>query len=147
MNDNYQKPLPHIDEVNRPFWEAAQRHKLILQKCQGCGHYRYPPGETCPRCLSDRLEWVKASGRGIVYTWAVVHQVYHPAFANDVPYAVVTVELEEGPRILTNLVDCHIEDIAIGIPVEVVFEDVTEEVTLPKFRLIDSSTGGKRTHK
>ena len=147
MSEKYQKPLPRIDEVNRPYWDAAKRHELMLQKCQGCGHYRYPPGETCPRCLSDSLEWVKASGRGIIYTWAVVHQVYNQAFANEVPYTIASVELEEGPRILTNLVDCHIEDITIGMPIEVVFEDVTEEVTLPKFRLVDSSTGGKRIHK
>ncbi len=135
MSDEYQKPLPYISEVTRPYWEAAKRHELVLQRCQGCGHYRYPPGDTCPRCLSDRLVWVKASGRGSVYTWTVFHQVYHHAFARDVPYAVVAVELEEGPRLATNLVDYKTEDIEVGMPVEVVFDDVTEEITLPKFRL------------
>ena len=134
MSGEYQKPLPQIDEVSRPYWEAAKRHELVLQKCQGCGHHRYPPGDTCPRCLSDRLEWVRASGRGTVYTWTVFYKVYNPAFANDVPYAVVAVELEEGPRLLTNLMDCTVEDIKVGMPVEVVFDDVTEEITLPKFR-------------
>ena len=74
------------------------------------------------------------SGQGTVYTWTVFHQVYHPAFAGDVPYAVVAVELEEGLRMVTNLVDCQIEDIVAGMPVEVVFDDVTEQVSLPKFR-------------
>jgi len=134
MSEEYQKPLPGIDELTRPYWEAAKRHELLLQKCQQCGHYRYPPGESCPSCLSDELEWVKISGRGTIYTWTVFHQVYHPAFAGDVPYAVVTVELKEGPRMTTNLVDCPIEDIRIDMPVEVVFDDVTEEITLPKFR-------------
>lgn len=134
MTEKDQKPLPHIDEVSRPYWDAAKRHELLLQKCEECGHYRYPQGETCPACLSDRLEWVKVSGRGSVYTWTVFHQVYHPAFKEDVPYAVVAVELEEGPRIITNLVDCKIGDIKVGMPVEVVFDDVTEEITLPKFR-------------
>lgn len=134
MTEKDQKPLPHIDEVSRPYWDAAKRHELLLQKCQECGHYRYPQGETCPSCLSDRLEWVKVSGRGSVYTWTVFHQVYHPAFKEDVPYAVVAVELEEGPRIITNLVDCKIGDIKVGMPVKVVFDDVTEEITLPKFR-------------
>ena len=134
MGGEYQKPLPQIDEVSRPYWEAAKRHELVLQRCQGCGHFRYPAGDTCPRCLSDRLEWVKVSGRGRVYTWTVFHKVYHPAFAEDMPYAVVAVELEEGPRLLTNLVDCRLEDIEVGMPVEVVFDDVTEEISLSKFR-------------
>ena len=134
MNEQYQKPLPAIDELTRPYWEAAKRHELVLQKCQQCGHYRYPPGESCPSCLSDELDWVEASGRGSIFTWTVFHQVYHPSFAGDVPYAVVAVELEEGPRMVTNLMDCRIEDIQVGMPVEVVFDDVTEEITLPKFR-------------
>lgn len=134
MSETYQKPLPHIDEVSRPFWEAAKRHELVLQKCQECGHYRYPPGNICPHCLSDRLAWVKASGRGTVHTWTVFHRAYHPAFTQDVPYTVVAIELEEGPRLPSNLVDCKIEDIRVGLPVEVVFEDVTAELTLPKFR-------------
>lgn len=133
MSDEYQKPLPFVSEVNRPYWDAARRHELVLQRCQECGHYRYPPGDTCPRCLSDRLAWVKVSGRGSIYTWVVFHQVYHQAFANDAPYAVVVVQLEEGARLVTNLVDCKTEDIEIGVPVEVVFDDVTEEITLPKF--------------
>lgn len=134
MSEEYQKPLPGINELNRPFWEAAKRHELFLQRCQRCGHYHYPAGESCPSCLSDGLEWVKASGRGTIYTWTVFHQVYHPSFASDVPYAVVAVELAEGPRITTNLVDCPVEGIRIGMPVEAVFDDVTAEVTLPKFR-------------
>lgn len=134
MSDEYQKPLPFVSEVNRPYWDAARRHELVLQRCQECGHYRYPPGDTCPRCLSDRLAWVKVSGRGSIYTWVVFHQVYHQAFANDAPYAVVVVQLEEGARLVTNLVDCQTEDIEIGMPVEVVFDDVTDETTLPKFR-------------
>jgi hypothetical protein len=84
--------------------------------------------------VSDELEWRKVSGRGVVYTWTVFHRAYHPAFANEIPYAVVAVELDEGPRMITNLVDCQLVDIKIGIPVEVTFEDVNEEISLPKFR-------------
>lgn len=134
MSEKYEKLLPRIDEMSRPYWEGAKRHELLLQKCQECGHYRYPPGETCPSCLSDKLEWVKVSGRGSVYTWTVFHRAYHPAYKDDIPYAVVAVELEEGPRMITNLVNCRIEDIKMGMPVEVAFDDVTEEVSLPKFR-------------
>lgn len=134
MSAKFQKPLPYIDDISRPYWAAARRHELVLQRCQECGHYRYPAGITCPHCLAERLEWVKASGRGTVYTWTVFHRAYHPAFASDVPYAVVAIELDEGPRLVSNLVNCNIEDIKVGMPVEVVFDDVTEEVSLPKFR-------------
>jgi len=134
MSGEYKKPVPQIDDISRPYWEATKRHEMVLQRCQGCGNFRYPAGDICPRCLSDQLEWVKASGRGKVYTWTVFHRVYHPGFTEDVPYAVVAVELEEGPRLLTNLVDCRLEDINIDMPVEVVFEDITEEISLPKFR-------------
>jgi hypothetical protein len=134
MSSHYVKPLPAIDAVNRPYWEAAKRHEFVLQQCVACGRYRYPAGLVCPTCLSDKLDWVKATGRGRIFTWTVIHQLYHPAFAADVPYAVVAVELEEGPRMNANLIGCKPGDITVGMPVEVTFEDVTEEVTLPKFK-------------
>ncbi|HEY90354.1 MAG TPA: Zn-ribbon domain-containing OB-fold protein [Dehalococcoidia bacterium] len=134
MSTEYKKPVPGIDELSRPYWEAAKRHELVMQRCRECGCYRYPPGNICPGCASEDTEWVKVSGRGTIFTWNVFHKVYHPAFAQDVPYAIVAVELEEGPRVTSNLVDCRLEDIRIGMPVEVVFEDITEEISLPKFR-------------
>jgi len=134
MNSAYEKPLPRIDEINKPYWEAAKRHEFVLQRCDNCGNYRYPAGIVCPHCMSDKLTWVKVSGRGRVYTWVVIHQVYHPAFAGDIPYAVVAVELEEGPRMSTSLVGCKPEDITIGMPVEVAFNDVSREIALPVFR-------------
>ena len=134
MSTKMQKPLPGINKLNKPFWEATKRHELVLQHCCKCGVYRYPVGLTCPECVSDELEWRKVSGRGVIYTWTVFHRVYHPAFANEIPYAVVAVELDEGPRMITNLVDCQLANIKIGMPVEVTFEDVNEEISLPKFR-------------
>ncbi len=129
-----QKPLPGIDDFQRPFWEAAKRHELVLQRCRKCGSFRYPPGLMCHECLSDDLEWTRVSGRGTVFTWTVFHRAYHPAFAAEVPYAVVAVELEEGPRMLSNLVNCKLEDIRIGMPVVVTFDDASAEISLPKFR-------------
>ncbi len=134
MSQPAAKPLPQIDEQTRPFWEAARRHELVLQRCKECGNYRYPPGENCPECLSDDLEWARVSGRGTVFTWTVFHRVYHPGFVNEVPYAVVAIELEEGPRMTSNLVDCKLEDIKIVMPVEVFYEDASDEISLPKFR-------------
>jgi uncharacterized OB-fold protein len=128
------KPLPEVTPQMAPFWEAARRHQLVVQRCRGCGTLRFPARDICSRCLSRDAEWAPVSGRGTVFSFAVMHQVYHPGFAADVPYAVVVVELEEGARMLSNVVGCPVGEIAVGMPVEVVFEDVSADVTLPKFR-------------
>lgn len=132
----YRKPLPRITPDNRPFWEAVRRHELRLQRCMDCGSFWYPPGPVCPDCLSERFEWRRVSGRGTISSWVVFHKVYFPAFADEVPYAVVQVALEEGPRLISNLIGVPREEIAIGMPVEVVFDDVTPELSLPRFRRI-----------
>jgi len=128
------RPLPIISPVNRPFWEAARRHELRLQRCHACDRFWYPPGPVCPRCWSRQYDWAAVSGRGAVTSWVVFHQVYFQYFRDRVPYAVVQVELEEGPRLLANLVGATNADIRMGMPVEVCFEEVTAEVTLPQFR-------------
>ena len=134
MTAAYAKPLPQITREMAPFWEAARRHELVVQRCRGCGAYRFPARELCSRCLSREAEWAPVSGRGAVFSYAIMHQVYHPGFAAEAPYAVVVIELAEGARLVSNLVDCPVGDVTIGMPVEGVFEDVTPEVTLPKFR-------------
>ena len=129
-----EKPLPQISPEMAPFWEAARRHQLVVQRCKGCGTHRFPARDLCSRCLAREVEWVPVSGRGTVFSFAVMHQVYHPGFADEVPYAVVLVELEEGARLLSNVIDCPVTELTVGLPVEAVFEDRTPEVTLPKFR-------------
>lgn len=128
------KPLPQPTPEMAPFWEAARQHRLVVQRCRGCGRYRFPARDQCSQCLAREAEWVPVSGRGTVFSYAVMHQVYHPGFAGEVPYALVVIELEEGARLLSNLVGCPVEEVRVGMPVEVVFEDVSPEVTLPKFR-------------
>lgn len=130
----YTKPLPVITENSRPFWDAARRHELSLQRCNSCGKYWYPSGPVCPFCWSRDYEWAKLSGRGKVSSWVVFHQRYLESFSEDIPYNVAQVELEEGPRITTNLVGVKNEDITMDMLVHVVFDDVTPDVTLPKFR-------------
>ena len=130
----YAKPLPEITPAMRPFWEAARQHELVVQRCTACGAHRFPARDICSRCLSRDAEWVRSAGRGAVFSWAVMHQVYHPGFAGDVPYALVVIELDEGARLVSNLVDCPVDAIRAGMGVEVVFDDVTPDVTLPKFR-------------
>jgi uncharacterized OB-fold protein len=130
------KPLPRITADNRPFWEAARRHELALQRCDDCGHFRYPPAPVCPECLSERATWTPVSGRGTVTTFVVVHKPYFASFAADLPYNVVQVQLDEGPRLTANLVGIANADIRIGARVQAVFDDVTPEVTLPRFRIV-----------
>ena len=130
----YEKPLPEITATMRPFWDAARRHELVAQRCRGCGTHRFPARDLCSRCLSRDAEWVRVSGRGTVFSWAVMHQVYHPGFVSEVPYAVVVIALDEGARLVSNLVGCPPGEIRADMPVAVVFEDVAPEVTLPKFR-------------
>jgi uncharacterized OB-fold protein len=124
--------LPDITPEMAPFFAAARRRELVVQRCRGCGAHRFPARDICSRCLAREASWERVSGRGTVFSFAIMHQAYHPAF--EVPYAVVVVELEEGVRMLSNVVDCPLSELAIGLPVEVVFEELTAEVTLPKFR-------------
>ncbi len=133
MSD-YKKPLPRPNAVSKPFWEAAKQHELQIQRCNSCGAYVFYPREACAECLSSDLSWVKVSGKGTVYSYTIAHIPTHPAFAEDVPYVIAIIELDEGPYITTNIVGCKLEAVKIDMPVEVIFEDVTPEITLIKFR-------------
>jgi uncharacterized OB-fold protein len=130
----YRKPLPRIDEESRGYWEALARHELYLQRCRDCGTLRFYPRALCPSCLSSAVEWVRASGRGTVYTFTVTHQNQAPGFREELPYVLAIVELAEGVRMMTNIVGCAPDAVRVGMSVEVVFEDVTPEITLAKFR-------------
>ena len=128
------KPLPRVDEESRGWWEALARHELFLQRCRGCGTLRFYPRALCPACLADTTEWLRASGRGTVYSFTVTYQNQAPGFRDELPYVLAIVELAEGVRLMTNVTGCPPEGVRVGMPVEVVFEDVTPEITLPKFR-------------
>jgi uncharacterized OB-fold protein len=126
--------IPEIDRHLAPFFAAAKEHRLVVQRCAGCGAHRFPPREICSSCLATASTWVEVSGRGEIFSYTVMHQVYHPAFAAQVPYAVVVVKLAEGLKMVSNIVDCPLSEIRIGMPVDVVFEPLSDAVTLPKFR-------------
>lgn len=130
----YAKPLPHIDEENRPWWEAVQRHELYVQRCRDCGDMRFHPRALCTNCLSSNTEWVRCKGSGKIYTFTVTNQNQASGFRESLPYVMAWVELDEGLKMLTNVVDCPPEQVKIGMPVEAVFDDVTPDVTLVKFR-------------
>lgn len=130
----YQKPLPAVSSLNAPYWDGLKHRELKLQRCDECGRVWYPPGPLCPHCWSEKFTWTRLAGRGWVNSWVVFHQAYFKSFEADVPYNVAEVELEEGPRMLTNLVGIGTVEIRAGLPVEIVFDDVTEEITLARFR-------------
>lgn len=131
---DYKKPIPVPDEASRPFFEGARQHKLIIQRCASCGAAHWPVKSRCPVCFSTDISWVQASGKGSLYTFALMHQIMHPAFASEIPYNVVEVDLEEGVRVMSTIVGCSHDDLRIGMPLEVTFEDITGEVSLPKFK-------------
>lgn len=125
--------LPRIDDDDAPFWAAARDEELRMQRCEECGHVRWPPSPVCTECWATAHEWAELSGRGVVNTWVVFHRVYFEAYADEVPYNVAEIELEEGPRYLANVVGCENDDLYRGMPVRVVFEAYSDEVTVPKF--------------
>ena len=129
-----EKPLPQANPDTQPFWDGCKEHELRFQKCMDCDHVRWPPSIICPECHADQTEWITAGGKGVVYTYAVYHRAFHPAFKDDLPYVAAIVELEEGPHLLTNIIGCKPEEVRCDMPVVVAWEDVTDEFSLPKFK-------------
>jgi uncharacterized OB-fold protein len=134
----YDKPLPLITPLNQPYWDALKQRQLKLQRCDQCGKFWYPPSPLCPYCWSREFTWSAVSGHGRVNSWVVFHQSYFRGYDHDLPYNVAEVELDEGPRLLTNLVQIPNERIRAGLEVEVVFDDVTDTITLAKFRPLEA---------
>ena len=132
------KPLPAIDELTKPFWQAAAQQQLSIQRCQDCNYFNHPPRPLCDACLSQRLAFVPVSGRGTVYSYTIMHQPNIAGFEKEVPYINILVELDEQPRLfLVSYLPLSERDrIRIGGKVEVTFEKVNDEVTLPQFRLV-----------
>ncbi|MFA8439174.1 Zn-ribbon domain-containing OB-fold protein [Pueribacillus sp. YX66] len=133
-NKEYPTPRPLVDEDTIEFWTKLHETKqLHVQQCKNCNTYSHPPRPVCHNCRQFELEWVPVSGKGKIYSYVIYHRSVHPGF--EVPYEVILVELEEGIRIVSNMVDCGPEDISIGMPVEFVpDDDVFEDITLPKFK-------------
>lgn len=129
-----EQPLPELRGLSKEFYEFCTRGELRFQRCSDCGAWRHVPREMCAECGFFEWEWARSSGRGSVFTWTVVSRAMHPAFADDVPFAPVVIEMDEGVRLLSTVVDCAPKELVIGMPVEVDFDEVTTEVTLPRFR-------------
>ena len=131
----YARPLPQPDDLTRPFWEAARRHELAVQRCIDCGKLRFPPASNCPRCTSEAAEWTSMAGRGTVFSFIVVHHAVIPSFRDRAPYNVARVSLEEDPEVQFHgdVVNLANSELRIGLPVRVVFDDVTAQDTIPRW--------------
>jgi uncharacterized OB-fold protein len=126
--------VPQPVGLNAEFYAYCAAGELRFQRCTACGSWRHPPRIRCAACGSDKWEWALASGRGNVFTWTVTHRPIDPGFADEVPYAVLVVEMEEGPRLVGNLRDAAASQLTLGLAVDVVFEVVAERVALTQFR-------------
>ena len=127
----YDLPIPDLE--TEPYWAAARDHKLLIKRCRGCERAFFYPRPFCPHCWSDDVDWEEASGRATLYTWSVVRQNDLAPWPTRVPYVAAVVDLEEGPRMLTNVEGCEPEALEVGMALQVAFREETEELTLPVF--------------
>ena len=132
----YDKPVPVVDADSAPYWEGAKQNRLMIQRDRASGQSFLYSRRLVPGIDEAQLEWVQASGRGRIYSFTVAHRPAGPAFKNDVPYVIASIELEEGARIMTNVVTDRPDSLRIGQAVEVFFDKVSDDLTIPKFRPI-----------
>lgn len=130
----YKKPLPLITRTSKVFYDGCRERKLLYQHCRDCGEVIFFPKELCPNCMGRDLEWLESRGKGKIHTFTIAYAAAPPEFAEDQPYVLAIVEMDEGYRMMSNIVDCDFETITCEMPVEVVFDPVTPEVSLPKFK-------------
>lgn len=134
------RPWPGPNALTAGFWQAAAEHRLVIQRCAGCSTFRHYPQPRCPHCLSVDWEWTDVTGRGTVYTFTVTHQAFHPFWRDRLPYAVATIDLPEGVRVVSDLPAGDEDRVAIGAAVEVFFDDTLladgTPLTFPRFRLV-----------
>ncbi len=137
MADEYNKPVPRPADplLTEPFWEATKRHELVIPRCKTCNEFFWYPRQACPTCLSTNWEYEPVSGKGRVHTFTIVRQAQHPVFNEEVPYAYAMIQLDVGVRMISNVIDIDAPDgIEIDMAVEAVYEDITDEYTLLKFK-------------
>jgi len=128
------RPLPIPDLDSAVYWEAAHRREFLLQRCVSCERFRFYPRSICPYCFSEAFEWKRLSGQGTLYSYTVIHKPPSPAFRDKVPFILALIDLAEGVRMMSNILECEPNSVEIGMPVEIVFEDVSDKITLPQFR-------------
>jgi uncharacterized OB-fold protein len=130
----YKKPIPVPSAEAQPYWDGLRDRKLLMPRCDACGKYWFPPSLLCPHCNATKWTWASTSGHGRIFSYVVYHRVYHPGFADEVPYAVAVIELDEGPRMISNVIGIAPDKLTCDMRVEVVYQTITETITLPKFK-------------
>ncbi|MBA3029637.1 MAG: Zn-ribbon domain-containing OB-fold protein [Desulfobacteraceae bacterium] len=134
MNQTYQKPIPKIQPWSKEYWKGTKEHKLLIQTCNECEAKIFYPRKFCPECWSGNLGWTEAKGTAKVYSFTITRDMVEPKFMPDLPYVLAMVDLDEGIRMMTRIVECDHDKIQIGMDVEVVFEDISDDCALPMFR-------------
>jgi len=125
---------PPIDRYNAPYWAGLREQKLRLPRCQACGHLQFPMGPCCSKCLGESFEWIECSGRGTIWSYIVYHHAFHPSLADQVPYNVAEITLEEGPKLISNVVGIPIDELCAGMSVTAYFDRQDDELTLLRFK-------------
>ena len=133
MTTDWVKPIPQPDNVSAPYWAAARDGRLLVQQCPQCGNRQWYPRALCTRCGAEP-EWLECAGSGVVHTYTVIRQMGMEGFRDEVPYVVAMIDLDEGPRVMGNVVDIDVVDMRIGLSVEVVFVGVADDVGIPQWR-------------
>lgn len=136
MTDKTRKPLPAMTGLTKEYYDWCGRGELRFQRCRQCGSFRHVPREVCAECSSFEWDWVASAGRGTVYTWTVVVRALHPDFGDSTPYAPVVVQMDEGVRIVSQVLDCPPDQLRVGMPVQVGFVAGDQGITLPYFRRV-----------
>jgi uncharacterized OB-fold protein len=136
------RPIPEpVEELNKQYWQHCAQMRLCFQRCKGCGVWRHIPRFMCAICNSMEWEWAESKGRGKVFSWTVTHTPFHAMLASMVPYAVLIVELDEGVKMVSGLRNLPIDKIELEMPVEVIFEQVSENMAIPYFQPLQKSNG------
>jgi uncharacterized OB-fold protein len=139
MTDHSGKFLPRPRPETAAWWQSCRERKLMIQRCSECGAFQFYPRIVCSSCMNSQVEWVESAGRGKVLTFTVCRLPVAKAYAADVPYVVALIRLDEGPTMMSNIVECDPESVAIGMPVEVIFEKWSEDITVPQFRPVKAA--------
>ena len=126
--------LPIMDAESEPFWAATKERKFLIRHCSACGRNHFYPRHYCPHCWSEACEWRAASGNGRIYSYTVIHHNDVPPFKEMLPYIVALIDLDEGVRVTANIVECTPDVVHVGLPVEVIYEHINDDITLPQFR-------------
>jgi uncharacterized OB-fold protein len=138
--------LPTIEPETKPFWDAAKEGRFLLRRCGACGKPHHNPRPFCPFCWSDDVPWEDASGRATLYTFSTVFLNDLPPFKEQLPYVAAVVDLEEGPRVMTQIVDATPEELTLGMPLEVVFRPLDDDITAPYFRPVRTTDAREDTN-